>query len=387
MFDFPSPPTANQIVAAPNGAQFQWDGTKWGNYPLPTQMAPANAPVFTGDARAVTPAPGDADTSIATTAFVAASTATALHDVGRNLLHNPLMAIAQRGTGVFNTNAGYTVDRWKLDFSLDTVTSNQGQYNDGNRTAIGDEAANYYLAVAVTGNAGATAFTLLSQPIEDVRRLAGKTITVSFWANVAAGSWKVGIGMRQSFGSGGSPSAVVDVPATAITLTTTQARYSVTIAMPSIAGKTLGTTVGTDFTRMGLYLSAGANTNAQAGGIGVQSGTFVIWGVQLELGPTATPLEKPDPELQLRQCQRFYCTGLAAASSSAAGAGQGAYSGVTLPVTMRAAPTIAFSAPTFSNSNTTSTSAIVASAFIFLTNAVGAGIFSTQTNWSASADL
>jgi hypothetical protein len=35
--------------------------------------APLNAPVFTGDARAVTAAPGDSDTSIATTAFVAAA--------------------------------------------------------------------------------------------------------------------------------------------------------------------------------------------------------------------------------------------------------------------------------------------------------------------------
>jgi hypothetical protein len=35
--------------------------------------APINAPIFTGDARAVTPAPGDNDTSIATTAFVGAA--------------------------------------------------------------------------------------------------------------------------------------------------------------------------------------------------------------------------------------------------------------------------------------------------------------------------
>ena len=37
------------------------------------KLAPLDAPVFTGDARAVTPPPGDLDTSVATTAFVAAS--------------------------------------------------------------------------------------------------------------------------------------------------------------------------------------------------------------------------------------------------------------------------------------------------------------------------
>jgi hypothetical protein len=37
------------------------------------KLAPLDAPLFTGDARAVTAAPGDSDTSVATTAFVAAS--------------------------------------------------------------------------------------------------------------------------------------------------------------------------------------------------------------------------------------------------------------------------------------------------------------------------
>jgi microcystin-dependent protein len=39
-------------------------------HPTDTSRAPLNAPIFTGDARAVTPAASDSDTSIATTAFV-----------------------------------------------------------------------------------------------------------------------------------------------------------------------------------------------------------------------------------------------------------------------------------------------------------------------------
>jgi microcystin-dependent protein len=42
-------------------------------HPTDTSRAPLNAPVFTGDARAVTPAAFDNDTSIATTAFVTAA--------------------------------------------------------------------------------------------------------------------------------------------------------------------------------------------------------------------------------------------------------------------------------------------------------------------------
>ena len=65
------------------------------------------SPIFTGDARAVTAAPGDNDTSIATTAFVqtAVTSAPALNTGGRNLLHNPLFNVAQRGAGPWTTKA------------------------------------------------------------------------------------------------------------------------------------------------------------------------------------------------------------------------------------------------------------------------------------------
>jgi hypothetical protein len=44
-------------------------------HPFDTSRAPLNSPVFTGDPRAPTPGPGDNDTTIATTAFVAAAMA------------------------------------------------------------------------------------------------------------------------------------------------------------------------------------------------------------------------------------------------------------------------------------------------------------------------
>lgn len=56
-------------VAAPGiGTEYsRWDHV----HPLPTAFAPINSPTFTGNPTAPTPAPGDNDTSIATTAFVA----------------------------------------------------------------------------------------------------------------------------------------------------------------------------------------------------------------------------------------------------------------------------------------------------------------------------
>jgi hypothetical protein len=80
--------------------------------------------------------------------------------------------------------------------------------------------------------------------------------------------------------------------------------------------------------------------------VGVQSGTIGIWGVQLELGPTATPLEKLDPRIDLANAQRFYQTVVGYLLSYAT-AGQQVGTSVVLPVVMRGTPTVT---PSGSNS-------------------------------------
>jgi hypothetical protein len=265
---------------------------------------------------------------------------------GRNLLHNSLFNITQRGTAAFAASALYTADRWRMDFSLDTMTVQPTPLAAGS-TAIGDEAAMTVLAAFVTGNAGAAAYSFVSQPIEGVQRLANKTVTVSFWAWVSAGTPKVGVGLRQYFGTGGSPSAFVDINATPVTLTTTATRYSVTVPLASIAGKTVGTN-GDSYTRLAFFLSSGANTNTLAGGIGVQSGTFLFWGVQLEIGSVATPLEKLDPQQDLAKCQRFYQV-INAEGFGYAVAGQSAGHTISLLVSMRATPTVDTSLISYAN--------------------------------------
>jgi hypothetical protein len=264
----------------------------------------------------------------------------ALHNIGRNLLHNPLFNVAQRGAGVWTAFSVYTADRWITGGGSDAISVSLGSATDTVRTAIGDEAANSYLANTFTGNAAAAAISFLEQRMEDVRRLAGKTVTISFFA-AASGALKLGVNLIQWFGTGGSPSAPVNALATgaAVTLAPAWARYSVTISVPSIVGKTLGTN-SDSANWLRLYYSSGATGAAQAGNIGVQSGTIQLWGVQLEIGSVATPLEKPDPRYDLANCQRFYqvITGLSYNGYSASG------TTITfwwpLIVTMRASPTL-----------------------------------------------
>ncbi|HEY4386221.1 MAG TPA: hypothetical protein VGN34_17325 [Ktedonobacteraceae bacterium] len=271
--------------------------------------APLASPVFTGDARAVTPTAGDNDTSIATTAFVQTALASVpTSSAAHNLLHNAQFNIAQRGVGPFNTAGVYTLDRWLVNFSLDTASVQQTAVNDAQRASIGDEAATNCFNTNVTGNAGASAFTNCTQPMEDVRRLAGKTVTVSFYAWCGSGALKLGVSFDQLFGTGGSPSTAVIGNGQSVTLSTTPTRYSLTFAVPSISGKTVGTAANSSYTQMSFWFSSSTTQATRAGNIGVQTGGFGIWGVQCEIGSTASPLEKLDPQQDLAMCQRYYQT-------------------------------------------------------------------------------
>ncbi|HEY2419121.1 MAG TPA: hypothetical protein VGH84_14450, partial [Steroidobacteraceae bacterium] len=99
------------------------------------------SPAFGGNPTAPTPTAGDNDTSIATTAFVSAAVGTALHNVGRNLIHNPLFNVAQRGAGPWTTAGIWTLDRWFIYPIGSAQSVTQQIVTDADRAAIGDEAA------------------------------------------------------------------------------------------------------------------------------------------------------------------------------------------------------------------------------------------------------
>lgn len=322
----------------------------------------------------------------------AAASDAASHNVGRNKLHNPLFNVAQRGAGGFNavtTGWTYGFDRWELIIGAagDSHNHTLSAITDAQRAQIGDDAAANSLAANFTGGAGAANCCISAQPVERVRRLAGKTVTISFYALAAAASPKLGVSLDQIFGTGGSPSAGVTVTGQSVTISsTTWARYSVTLAVPSISGKTLGTT-GNDYSLLLFWHSAGANNATRSGNVGVQSGTHLIWGVQCEIGTVATPLEKPDPQQDLATCQRFYQTGQVAIYNYAAAAGANTIATVTLPVTMRATPTLLTLPATLTNLTAGSSASISAGAVQFGGAAVAIGQTVVSGSFTVSADL
>lgn len=365
--DFPASPNAGQIFQS-GGITWVWDGTKW------AAAGVAGAPVvYVGDTPPPNPGQGtmwfdsvsgqtfiyytDPTSSqwVPSNAPMSPPVSSGQGNVGRNLVHNPLFRVQQRGAGPWTvmTNA-YTVDRWCISGgSGDTVSVTAPALADVDRAAIGDEAASYYLRVAFTGTSSTNSWTSIQQPIEFIRRLSGKTIIVSFWAIASVAGLKLGINLYAAMGSGGSPSTSdwVQPTGAVVTLTTSWVRYSVTITFPSLAGKTLGTN-GDDRTILVFAYSSGSANNAGSGNIGVQSGVISMWGIQAEIaqpGQTQpTPLEKIDPGEDLRRCQRFYCVVNIVDDYTALSPGvSGLYRQYKTPVTMRATPSMTYANITY----------------------------------------
>ena len=228
---------------------------------------------------------------------------------GKNYLINGDFRVNQRSfTSVSGTqNTSYGFDRWLNSSSGGgTATYTAQTFTLGSAPVSGYEGRNY-IDIATTGQTATNVTTRLDQRIESVRTLANQTATISFWAKAASGTPKAAIELDQQFGTGGSPSTRVTTYAGQVTLSTSWARYSVTVSVPSISGKTIGTD-GNDFLALNLWVSAGTDFNARTGSLGIQTNTFSLWGVQVEAGSVATAFQTATGTLQgeIALAQRYY---------------------------------------------------------------------------------
>lgn len=372
--DFPNSPISGQTFSS-GGTTWVWDGSKWSASSLNTWTDAPSDGVTYGRRNA-------AWSSV--DALVAAAVAPDRNNVGRNLLHNSMFNVAQRGGGAFTLNGAMTLDRWQMSFSGGSESITYQGIAGADLTAIGDESAIGMLQNTFTGGAGASDYTAIWQRVEDVRRLGNKTITLSFWARANSGTPKLGASVDQYFGTGGSPSAGVNGVGQTVTLTTTFTRYSLTFTLASVAGKTVGTN-NDHSTQCNFWYSAGTSMASRTGSVGVQTSQINLWGVQLEIGTQATPLEKPDPQVDLAKCQRFYQTGQISLGGYT-GAGGGNRVTMAFPVQMRVSPTIV---PNFTTQTNCGSSAINANFAVYEPYTVGtaAGNYALFGTFTASADL
>jgi hypothetical protein len=226
---------------------------------------------------------------------------------GKNKIINGDFYVNQRNFSTTTSSLVYTYDRWQTFCSDGTVTYTAQNFTAGTAPVSGYEGKSF-LRTQTTGQTLASAGANIVQFIEDVRSFAGQTATISFWAKAASGTPKIAVELRQNFGSGGSPSAAVGIYAGQVTLTTSWARHSITVAVPSISGKTVGTTENTSNLLSLFWMSAGTDLNSRTGSLGIQTNTFDIWGVQVEAGSTATSFQTATGTIQgeLAACQRYY---------------------------------------------------------------------------------
>ena len=227
--------------------------------------------------------------------------AVAPYVAGKNKIINGDLTINQRGFS--SSTSGYNFDRFYNEASGGTHTITQQTFTPGAAPVVGYEATNFMRSV-VSGQTTSGQYAAIAQKIEDVRTFAGQTITVSFWAKASTGTPKVSVEMQQVFGSGGSGAVFTSAPA-ASTLSTSWVRYTSTITVPSISGKTIGTG---SFLVMFIWVSAGSSFDARANAIGLQNATLDFWGFQVEAGTVATPFTTASGSIggELALCQRYF---------------------------------------------------------------------------------
>jgi hypothetical protein len=227
---------------------------------------------------------------------------------GKNKIINGDFAINQRNFTSVTVGATYTFDRYitTTGGTSGTVTYTPQVFTPGAAPVAGYEGKNFMQMVTASYTV-ADSWAGFTQNIESVRTFAGQTITFSFWAKANTGTPKLGIRFQQFFGTTGSPSAPVNKYATVTAISTSWARYSVTVTLDSLTGKTISTD-NTDRLSISLIASAGSSTFEGGFGSMLQNNTFQIWGWQVEAGSVATPFTTATGTVQgeLAACQRYF---------------------------------------------------------------------------------
>lgn len=258
--------------------------------------------------------------------------AVAPYVAGKNKIINGDFGVWQRGTSFTATGATtYTADRFINYYnSSPTVTVSRQSFTAGELTAA--TSPYYYRFAQTTAGTGMTYSSLCAQFVEDVRTLQG-TVTFSFYAKSSISTTKLAVGIFQVFGTGGS-STNFQYSANDVSISTSWQRYSVTLTLDSLSGKTIG---ANSCLQPSIEFAATSRNVVQ---------TVDIWGEQLEAGSVATPFTTASGSIggELALCQRYYWRmggknayePLAQGNTTGTTAG---YAAVKSPATMRIVPT------------------------------------------------
>ena len=240
----------------------------------------------------------------------------------KNYIINGGFDIDQRNNkaGIKIPAGGYafTADRWLVNNTTNqpvSITVSDFPTNSGGRTGR--------LRIKFD-TAPTTGAVQISQRIENVSILGGKVVTLSH--SFACDAMLISNNLTQNFGTSGSPNVLTAFSSINTTgITTSLTRFSSSITVPSIEGKTIGNNSYTQIT----YNLPIRTTNIQT-----------IAQVQLEEGSVATPFEQRPYGLELSLCQRYFSIGQVTARGAASGPNNYLSVPFYFPVSMRVVPTV-----------------------------------------------
>ena len=292
----------------------------------------------------------------------ARTNASASPAVGRNMVINGAMNVAQRSTSVTDIGASAilpTCDRWVINSGATAGRVTVTQTADG-PNGISANCLKIDCTTADASIASAEQF-ILEHKLEgqNVQRIGkgvagAKQVTISFYVKANAA-----FNFALEFFDADNSRNCSKLFAT----TTDWVRQELTFPADVDDGSSpfdddnaasvrlfFWLHAGSDFTSGTLQSGSFANnTNAnRAAGIdSILSSTdnnFFITGVQMEVGPVATEFEQEDVGVTLAKCQRYYYEHAAGAnkiiSNAAAYTSSSAYGEVNFPTAMRAAPAL-----------------------------------------------
>jgi hypothetical protein len=253
-----------------------------------------------------------------------------------NPILNSAMQLWQRGTSISATanTTPYTADRWQVQTQIGQAsTISQQATNDTTNLPFIQYCARVQRNSGQTGTGALQYF----QSMENLNStpFIGKTITYSFYARAGANYSAASNAFNAVVYSGtgtdqniyGTLTGGASITSTAVTLTTSWQRFSVTVSIP--------TTVKQLFFGFNGSLTGTASTNDY----------YEVTGVQVDIGSVALPFRTYAGTLQgeLAACQRYYSVGSGDLSfSGTTSSGNGYYGFYYFPVDMRIAPTVVF---------------------------------------------
>lgn len=205
----------------------------------------------------------------------------------KNYIINGNFDIWQRGT-IFTVAPGafiYTSDRWLVwnrsnqPFTVE-IANNKVFSNLG----VSPRMRIVYAIAPTTGD------IIISQRIEDAKRLSSKTFTGSFYHSTLE-KLNISTYSAQHYGTGGGSDTYITNGSQTTTGDLSFKRYSATFNVPDFKDKTIGDYSWADFTIVAPIRTTNPLSIAQ---------------VQLEEGSVATPFENRPIGLELSLCQRYF---------------------------------------------------------------------------------